>query len=375
MKARVDSGEFSNAVKVASRWTTTKAGIQSMKSVILEAVDNWLLLRTTTGDQDCLLAVNAFDVEPGKVVTTAQMLLSFAFDSKGWLRLHNTKTKLVLDYEGFTKSRIGLLEDGVMDLFPDFLEVESSLHLDRQALLLAGDHTQPFEKTGFAIKSAVHIVPQGIMATVFGTDSIVGYAKQIEADIDSPISIEAGLLSAAISAIGDDVWIGVANHRVEVSAPNSPAKIQFSTMASPDPTKLVDMFQYDVPETKVEVSSESMKRMQFLCSRAVSVDEAAEIRVSGSDGVVFEILGNEVAIEKTFLAEGSVPEIVFRCDGMARALGNLSDIEIYTLWPMELNDIPFWYIDGDGRHFMMSASPEQFKKQSEDSPEYTSEQD
>jgi hypothetical protein len=364
VRARVDSGEFSSVIRMASRWTTT-TGMEWTKAIMLEAVDNWLLVRTTTGDQDCLLAVNAFDVEPGRVATTAQMLLRFAFDSKGWLRLHSTKTKLVLDYEEFAKSKIGLLDEEIMDMFPDFLDVESSMSIDRQALLLAADHTQPIEKTGFAIKSAVHVVPHQDGAVVFGTDSIVGYAKEIKADLVGPLSIDASLLSAAISAMGDNVLIGVAHHRVEVSSPNSPARIQFSTTASPDPTELVAMFKYPLPDGAIEVSREAMRRVQFLCSRVASVDEAAEIEFSHTDGrIVFEILGDGAEVEIAPLAEGVIQNVVFRCDGLARALLNLSDIETYTVWPMENAGIPFWYIDGDGRHFMMSASPERFKKQS-----------
>ena len=367
MRARVDSGEFANSVKVASRWTAT-SGLASTQSIILEATEGWLLMRTTTGDQDCQLAVKAFDVEPGKVVTTAQMLMNFAFDSKGWLRLHDTKTKLVLDYEGFTKSRVGLLSKDVIDLFPDFLEVEGSISLDRQALLLAADHTQSFEITGFALKSAVHVIPHGTGTIVLGTDGVIGYAKETESEVREVISIDSPLLSSAMSAIGDHVLIGVAGHRVQVSSPNSPSKIQFSTMASPNPEQLIRMFEYDLPETSVEVSDGSMKRLQFLCSRAVSVDQAAEVKVSTQeDGLsVFEILGSEVEIEKTPLAEGHIKEAVFRCDGVSRALRNLSKTETYTLWSMEEDGKPFWYIDGDGRHFLLSSSPVRFEKQNEE---------
>jgi hypothetical protein len=349
---------------MASRWTST-TGLESTKSVILEAADGWLLIRTTTGVQDCLLAVNAFDIEPGRIATRMQALLSFAFDSKGWLRLHDTTSKLVLDYEDFTKSKIGLLDNSVIELFPEFLEVEGLMKVDQQTLFLAADHTLPFKITGAPIRSAVHIIPQEDgKAMVIGADGIIGYAKPIDAELKESLSVDGQSLTSAISAIGDQIVLGFAGHRVEIASPNSPARIQFSTMHSPDPKSLVKMFQFNTPDTPTEVSSESMKRMQFLCSRAVSVYQDAEIQVFEKHGeVVYRILGGECSIEETSLAEGEIKEIVFRCDSLARALGNLSRREEYKLWSLTEDGKPFWYIDGDGRHFMMSSAPVMFKKQ------------
>lgn len=366
MKARVDSGEFSTAVKVASRWTTS-TGMEATRAIILEIMGDWLLVRTTTGDQDCQLTVNAFDAEPGKIVTGAQMLQGFAWDSGGWLRLHNTKAKLVLDYEDFTKSRIGLLDEEVMDLFPVFLEVGESMLLDSQALLMAANHTSPLDRTGTVLKSAIHAIPQEDSTIILGTDGVVGYSRKVQSRVPAVVSIDGPLLSAAIGAIGDQVAIGVTDHRVQVSAPMRPAKIQFSTMATKaDPCNLVNMFGYETPDDPVLVSKDSLKRMQFLCARAALVDEVAEVKVSGDKTVMFEILGREVDIEKTLLAEGCIDPIVFRCDNFARALASLSDVDSYKVWPIVSDGKPFWYIDGVGRHFMMSSAPVMFASKGEE---------
>lgn len=358
MKARVDSKEFTSAMGQALKWTRV-TGVDVSGMVMLTAIDGYLLIRTTILDGDSILAVNAWDVEHGEVITRASYLKEFSWGADGWLNISSNK-KLRLEYEDFASPELSTIKKAD---FPLMLEIPHQVTLTKDILARAAVHTLPMADTGLAIKSAVHIVPVEGGVAVVGADGVVGYRKDVEGvEIEKPISIEATTLTQALGGIGETVVVGIKEHRVEVAARDAPSRIQFSSVTCPDPSTMPKFFELDTHGEPFEIDSAEMKKIAFLARKAAAIDPAAELLVAGEGTVTGEILGQDITIPKFNICEGETPPIVFRCDSISRALSMLSGAESYKVSMRFMNDDPqLWFIDGDGRHSIMAAAPQRFE--------------
>ncbi len=363
MKARVDSREFSTAIAQAMKWTRV-TGVDVSGLVRLRAVDNYVLIRTTILDGDSVLAVNAFDVEHGDVITRASLLNGFAWQTDGWLDISLAKRKLILAYEDFASPGIGTVKEAQ---FPVLLDMKHPVTLTKDILLAASVHTQPFEKTGLPIKSSVHIVPAEGGVMVMGTDSYVGYRRTVDGvSLDAPISIEARMLAQALGGITGAIKIGVKEGRVEVASRDAPSRVQFSSMACPDPTGICAFFDTETHENVLEIPKAGIKRLGFVAGKAASLDDdnsKAEIRIQGSGMIRGEVLGQDITIPAFDIAPGDSAPITFLCSFLSRALSMLSDAEVYRVSFATRDGEPMmWFIDSnDARHFIMASAPGRFK--------------
>lgn len=360
MKARVDSKEFSVAIAHAMKWTKV-TGVDVSGLVMLRAIDDYLLIRTTVLDGDSIVAVNAFDVEHGDVITRASVLREFSWATGGWLTIEHDGKKLSMGYEDFASPEIGVVPSAN---FPVMLDIPHQVRLTCGMLLAAASHTRPFAETGLPIKSSVHIIPTESGIAVLGADGIIGYMGEVEGiEIESSISIEAKTLSLALGAVGDMASIGMLEYRVEVAARDAPSRIQFSSVACPDPSNLVDFFATETHENQFEISKEEMGKLRLLAAKSAAADSGAELLVQGTRTVTGEILGVDISIPEFELGKGTAVNAVFRCDNLSRALSMLLDADVYTISTVMYEDKPrFWFIEGDGTHFIMAAAPVRFKE-------------
>lgn len=361
MKARVDSKEFSAAMSQAMRWTRPSTGADVSEMVMLRAVDGYLLIRTTVLDGDSVLAVNAFDVEHGDVITRASYLREFSWQTDGFLVVRHSGGKLILEYEGFAHPELSTVKEAT---FPSMLKIPHRVNLTKETLLRAAAHTLPMARTGLPIKSSVHIIPTETGASVVGTDGVIGYLKDVGGvEIERPISIEASVLSSALGGVGGTVKVGATEHRVEIAARDAPSRIQFSGVSSPDPSNLPDFFNLPVEGEGFVASKEAMDRVRFLASKAAAVDPAAEMLVHGSGVITGTISGQDITVPEFEICNGSTSPIVFRCDSFSRSLSILASTEEYAVSiRMVDNTAHNWFIDGDGRHFVISSAPVRFKE-------------
>ncbi len=219
-------------------------------------------------------------------------------------------------------------------------------------------------KTGFPIKSCVHIIPATGGVAIVGSDGVIGYMKTVEGvELDKYISIEANTLSAALGGVGDIVRVGTTRGRVEVAARDAPSRIQFSGVSSPDPDKMTEFFALETKGEPLEVDGQLMKKVQFLASKAAAIDPAAEMLVYGDGVVTGKILGRDITIPEFEICSGSALPIVFRCDSFSRSLSILTDTEKYRVSVhVHSDNAHLWFIDGDGRHSVMSSAPVRFKE-------------
>lgn len=352
MKARLDSKEFSIAVKQAIKWTAY-AGSAISECIGIKAVDGFVLLRATRLDQDAIIGVNAFDVKHGDVVVGASLLNEFSWDTGGWLTIEVVGNKLRMDYEDFANPEISISSESYSG-FPTLMEVGGFITLPEDVLRTAATHTIPFAKSGMAIKSAVHIVPVDTGCAIIGTDGVVGYMTSLPTNIDNPMSLESTMLVTAIGAVPSPVSVGVSDHRVEVAGGES--RIQFSSVSSPDPKNLPEMFSMKTAD-ELFIGKEGIEKLRFLCSKAAAVDSDSNIYIGGDGTVTGRISSRDVAIPMFDIVSGTLEEILFKCYSFARSLKNLSDASEYKISVVTDGKIRrAIYIDSDsGRHFVSVA--------------------
>lgn len=359
MKARIDSKEFSAAVRQAARWSA-KTGAIASECVWLKVEGPHLLVRTTTLDQDCILAVNNFGGEDGEVLTKVSILQEAAIDTGGFLNMERSGKKLLLNYESFSQMKIGTVDDDIMGNFPVLFEdIETLASINRDTLITAASHTLPIEKTGLPIKSAVHIIPAGPEIAVFGGEGSIGYLQATNGTIEKPLSIGATTLITALMALRGMVEIGISDYRVQIKDLDSPSRIQFSSMQSPDPTKLLGVFEFETSGS-VSVSRGDLDRIRLLCNRSAAIDGGAEVKISNNK---IEILGQEISAEMEWPG-GDILTSYFIAQNLSQALGGLRPAEEYAISTKlhESGSAHMWYVDGVGRHFIMCAEPSRFKK-------------
>jgi hypothetical protein len=357
LKARIDSKEFSNVIRQAARWSA-KTGAIASECIWLKSEGQYLIVRTTTLDQDAILTANNFGDEDGEVLTKVSILQEAAIDTGGFVNISRSKSKLVLDYEDFSRIEIGTVADDIIGNFPVILEIEPVVSLNRDTLVAAASHTLPLDKTGLPIKSAVHIIPNGDQMAIVGTEGIIGYMMNVEGTIEKPLSIGASTLMSALMVIRDLVEIGIGEHRVQVKDMNSPSRIQFSSMQSPDPSGFISMFNYETTGS-VKVSRADLERIRMLCNRSSAIDSAAEIKISRDK---IEILGQDIEAEMEWDG-GDILTSYFLAEKLAQALGGLRNADEYLIStkPHESGNAHFWYVDAIGRHFIGCASPGRFE--------------
>lgn len=361
MKARIDTKEFVEGLKQAARWST-KTGAEASECVWLRANRPWLTFRTTTLDQDCILAVNNFGSEDGEVLTKVDALVKVAIDTGAFVNVSTSGSNLVLEYEDFGTFEIGTVSDDVMNFFPVLMdEVTPLASINRDTLIAAAAHTIPIEKSGLPIKSAVHLIPNGGQIAVVGSEGTIGYMQQVSGTIETPLSIGAKTLVSALMSIKGMVEIGTGDYRIQIRDLNSPSRIQFASMQCPSPANFVGMFNYGTTGS-VSVPGTEIDKLRMLCSGPSAIDSTAGVKVS-VDKV--EVLGHEVSAEMDWDG-GDILTSFFIAENLAQALGGLRSVEEYTISTVEhkSGNAQLWYVDGIGRHFIMCAAPARFSEDS-----------
>lgn len=358
MKARVDSGEFSRAVRAASKYSK-KTGLDVAEGMLLKVSDGSLSIRTTTGSEDCIIWVNAFDpMEDGVAITLYSVLIPSAIDSGGLMEISVDGTKLVLDYED-TRFKLGTMANQESD-YPVWVGADPIVGLDTDVLKMAGASTIPFERSGHPLKSAVHIVPYGYpydeTIAVFGTDGHVGYIRYINGSIESEVSIDAQMLAKALSVVGEPVTIGANGGRISVSG--SVGDVTFSSVACTDPSSLIAGFNMDVDHGPIKMELSELVRIARLCDSAVGVYEGSEIWISGNGA---QIVGYNVDIKTAIDGEFPEGESIFKCVAFSRCIKNIAASTVSIgIKMLEEGNSHYWYIDptDDSRHFVFSSMPE-----------------
>lgn len=352
MRARVDSGEFSHALRSAAKYSRT-TGLPVSECVLLTVDGDALFIRTTTGSEDCIARVNVFSGEDGQVTTLLSVLLPTAFDSGGFVDIYTDGTKLVLEYNDalFT---LGTFDKNEGD-FPVWLDAEEIATVSGSILKAACGATQPFDKTGHPLKSAVHFISRPDDLTILATDGIVGYIRHLPpvAAMEKPLSIEATQLWKAISTAGDMATVSASKGRVVVSTPT--ARISFGSMICSDQEKLIKGFYLEGTDA-IEIGIEELRRIALLCRSASIVDERAEMKID--EGEV-TIIGRDVDIRTTIDLE--LPLLtIFHCStfvSIISSIGTNDPVKIVQ-FPLDEHSAKFWYIDGDdGRRFIYAYQP------------------
>jgi hypothetical protein len=354
MRARVDSGEFSRAVKVARRYTTSSA-TDVTRMVHLAIVDNDLELRATTYMSNCIARVNAFDTEAGTVVTACDRLAIMSTDTGELFDLFMEKGKLVLDYAA---NRIEVeTTDHTLDDFPVWVQTNPIATVDRDILNIAVLHTRTMAEAGMPIKASVHFIPKDDEEMhVMAHDGFHGVLSVADGKIHAPVSVEAESLARALSVMDGIVNVGIKDSHITISGETSPYRISFTTIASPDPTEIMGMFHMPTMDTKLYVQHDGLMHIAAWCKRAIGVDKASQILLGGGGGTLgYTIRGRGVNIEGEIAGKGSILESIFH----AELFSNLSEIRecdegyVITSAMGEDDRGHFWYINGEDKYCLL----------------------
>jgi len=349
MKVRVDSKEFSKAVRSASRYVKT-TGLQVSEGILLKVADGSLMIRTTTGSEDCRVYVNAFDTEDGIAITLASVLIPSSIDSGGFVDISTDGNRLLLEYDN-ANFKLGTM-DSREDDYPVWTDIDPIVGLDSGILRTACATTTPFDQTGHSIKSSIHIMQQeGVV--VFGTDGYVGFIANVDGQVDGVVSIDSQMLIKSLSVVGETVTIGAQSGRIAVSGPIG--DVTFSSTICKSLDDILAGFSLKTDYGPIEIDINELRRIALLCDSAARVHLGSEIQISGNN---VWILGYNVDIRTGIGGEFPEERSIFNCAAFSRCIKSItSDKVTVSIKMLPSGTSQFWYIDGLGRYFVYSSAP------------------
>lgn len=338
MKARVDSGELARAVTVAAKWSTS--GVADITQCIgMLAEENALHIRSTRLHTNCLVRVNAFDVEPGEAVVLAKHLDAVAYDTGSDVVLRTTKAKVFFESE---RSVVRLdRRDETMQDFPEWPEYETKISVPADQLLVACSSTKAPSDAGFDFLTAIHLLTNESTTFVMGVDGVVGTLSEMELVVPRSFAMDAQTAKSALQNFDSRVTLAIEENTVEISATGSPVKISFSLMGTPDRLReLVDsLFLGKVNDDDLALGEDGLAELILLCKRAMRIDDLAEVAIMCRDGVLsVTIAGDGVGIESVIDCTGNLRRAVMFCKTFLQCAGSARSSETYEIKTMPWGD-------------------------------------
>ncbi len=358
MRITVDSGELEKKIRDVARYT--KSGVSDVTScVLLKTGGVDLVLRATTYDSNCVALVNSMGRgSPGAVATSAKNLLAIIKDTGGNVEIYDENSYLYFDY-GDTVVNCGVMAV-TEDDFPIWLDVDPIITVNKDIVDVAIDNVLPMEKSGLPIKSCVHFVPRedGKVA-VAATTGIYGSRSIIDGELERSMSIEGTMLARAASTIGERIKIGRDGDRVIVYGDDSPYKVSFTTVASPDPTGVAGGFEMQTDDgAALEILQISLLEIGRWCASAARLEEDAIITVVAENGTLeYNISGREINVDGHVPADGYLPKSKFKCGVFSHLFRSMRDAESYNIRVKTTNDAGhFMYINGVDKHLVFCVA-------------------
>jgi len=351
LKARVDSKELSVAVAAAAKYSKTTGSGMTL-CIRLKVTADWLELRTTNFTENAIVRVNAFDCEEGEAVTLTSHLLAAATDSGGWVRIRDTKKRLVLDYE-VAPIRIGLME---IDAFPVWPSGERVASLPSGLLKTAASICT----FGAApVTDCVHLVSRNGIIYVMSSNSIIGIQGSIEGELPESLALDGTVLSKALSVLDGIVHIVVEKSVARLSCSDSASEISFSTtgLKSGVETWIDSIFNLDTLGGMTISKAELYKIVKW-ANVAAKIDEVSRLVLDGGSA---EVVGREVNIDPFEIEyEGDfIPRMVFYTGMFARTIGTVRGEGPFSVLPAIVpgrDNISSIYIDGEDRLMLNGLS-------------------
>lgn len=359
MKATVDSRELEEKVKIASVFSSKKAGASFANAALLEVRDNWLLIRTSTGEQHSLQAVNAFDTESGTVVTSTAALSAAIFDTGEMMEI--SVGKKILLKSGTYEARLSILGVDESD-FPVMFETEEVIRLPDKIIRTAVRHTSPLADTMDPMKSSVYLVPDLDRVYVVGTDGLTGFTSLILAEMENRVTIDSTQLMNAAAGLSGMIRIGMGEHgRIVSVSGDGPSRVNFTVATDKWTDQILNFFTME-PNYSFFVSSNDVDKLKRLCSAALGADDTSAMIIyeSGGKGIV-EVHGDVLRFDDEI--ETCVGYAVFTCKMLNRAIANLMPAEKYEIQVLDRGQkLKFWRWHYDNNvHFAGLANPERIK--------------